>query len=103
MAELDLTPVFGGIVALGGTVLTALIIPFMRSRITAARLEQIRVWARIAVTAAELIFPQGGRGREKKEYVLKFLCNQGIKLGAEPLNLLVECAVGEMNKKKEEG
>jgi len=92
---IDLTPVFQALPGLFAVVVTAVIIPLVRSRLNDERLERAKHWARIVVNAAEMIFPQAGSGSKKKAYALNFLNNRGFKLGAEELDALVECAVCE--------
>lgn len=69
----DITPIVNAVIALAAAVVTAFVIPWIKSKTTAAQREEIEAWVRIAVTAAEQIYKGSGRGEEKKEYVLEFL------------------------------
>ncbi|MCL2857440.1 MAG: phage holin family protein [Oscillospiraceae bacterium] len=98
---IDLTPVIQALTGLFAATLTAVVIPLVRSRLCAERLERARDWARIIVTAAEKLFPQPGSGREKKVYVLDFLSRLNLSLSGDELKVLVECAVCELTAKGE--
>jgi len=97
---IDLTPVLQALAALAGTVVTAMVIPFIKGRISAGRLEQAQAWARIAVKAAEQLFPQPGRGGEKKTYVTGLLGKHGFILDTDTLGALIESAVNTLNHEK---
>ena len=90
---IDLTPVLQALAALTGTVITALIIPLLSGRVGDARLKRLRIWAKIAVKAAEQLFPGPGKGAAKKAYVIAFLNAHGFTLDAPALNALIECEV----------
>ena len=97
---IDLTPVLQALATLAGTIITAMVIPFIKGRISAGRLEQMQVWARIAVKAAEQMYPQSGRGSEKKMYVMRLLSKHGFILDADALGALIESAVNTLNDEK---
>ena len=92
---IDLTPLLQAFAALVCTLLSAVVIPFIRSKIGQSRLECARAWARIAVQAAEQLYPSG-RGLEKKTYALKFLNRRGFTFDADTLGVLVESAVNAL-------
>ena len=94
---IDLTPILQVLTAIACTVMTAIIIPLARERISAGRLERLQVWARIAVKAAEQLFPGQGRGTAKKAYVLAFLSARGLRPDTAVLNALVECEVNALD------
>ena len=93
---IDLTPVFQALTGLFAVVVTAVVLPLVKSRLNAEQLERAKHWARIVVKAAEMMFPQQGSGQQKKAYALGVLGRRGLKLGAEELDTLIECAVCEL-------
>ena len=93
---IDLTPVFQALTGLFAATVTAVVIPLVRSRLCAERLERAKDWARIIVAAAEGLFPQPGSGREKKAYTLDFLIRQRLSLEPGELDALVESAACEL-------
>ena len=94
----DITPIVNAVIALAAAVVTAFVIPWIKSKTTAAQREEINSWVKIAVTAAEQIYLGAGKGKEKKEYVLKFLEEKNLKIDEESVDLMIESAVRNMNE-----
>ncbi len=95
---MDITPVVNAVIALIAAVVTAFVIPWVKSKTTAAQREEINSWVKIAVTAAEQIYSGAGKGKEKKAYVLKFLEEKNLKIDEESVDLMIESAVKNMNQ-----
>ena len=53
---------------------------------------------KIAVTAAEQIFIGSGRGTEKKEYVIKWLAEHGVKYDSSKIDEKIESAIYELKQ-----
>lgn len=85
---MDITTIIEAAAALVAAVITAVVIPYIKSRTTAQQ---------IAVTAAEQIYRGSGRGEEKKAYVLNWLAEHGITLDEDRIDALIEAAVYELN------
>ena len=94
---MNITPVVNAVIALAAAVVTAFVVPWIQSKTTAAQREEIDAWVRIAVTAAEQIYRETGKGKEKKAYVLKFLEEKNLKIDEESVDLMIESAVKNMN------
>ena len=94
---MDITPVVNAVIALAAALVTAFVIPWVKSKTTAAQREEIEAWVRIAVTAAEQIYSGAGKGKEKKKYVLDFLAEKNLKIDEESVDLMIESAVKQMN------
>ena len=95
---IDLTPILSAAVVLVAAILTAFLIPLIKRRVDAEKLDNIREWVGIAVCAAEQIFRGSGLGAEKKSYVLGFLRDHGFTVDAEELDTLIEAAVLELKQ-----
>ena len=95
---MNITPVVNAVIALAAAVVTAFVVPWIKSKTTAAQREEIDAWVRIAVTAAEQIYRETGKGKEKKAYVLKFLEEKNLKIDEESVDLMIESAVKNMNE-----
>ena len=54
-------------------------------------------WVKIAVKAAEQIYKESGKGKEKFEYVSKWIAEK-FKIPETELKNLIESAVFELNK-----
>lgn len=87
------TSIANAAIALIAAIITAFVIPWIRSKTTAAQFEKIKMWVTVAVEAAEQLYTGSGRGAEKKAYVVEFLNSKGFKIDAETLDKLIEAAV----------
>jgi hypothetical protein len=94
----DITIIIEAAFALIGVVITAIVIPFIKSKTTVAQQQAINSWVRIAVAAAEQIYVGSGRGVEKKAHVISFLKSKGITLDVETVDAMIESAVYELTQ-----
>lgn len=94
---IDITPIIEAVFALIGVVITVIVIPYIKSKTTAAEQQEINAWVKIAVAAAEQIYKGSGRGDEKKQYVLNWLKEHGITVDEGAIDALIEAAVYELN------
>lgn len=94
----DITPIFEATAALIAAVITAVIIPYIRSKTTAQQQVEINAWVKIAVAAAEQIYQGTGRGEEKKAYAIQWLREHGVTVDEAKLDALIEAAVYELNQ-----
>ncbi|MEY8416651.1 phage holin, LLH family [Tissierella praeacuta] len=85
------------IIPILGAILTYMIVPFIKSKTTKEQRENVYFWIKIAVNAAEQVYKEKGQGKLKKEYVVDYLMDRGIKLTVEELDVLIEAAVLELN------
>ena len=92
----DVTEIVKLIITLVGLIITGFLIPYMRSKISMQNQELINDLVKIAVTAAEQIYRGSGRGKEKKEYVIKWLEERNIKVDADKIDAMIEAAVYEL-------
>lgn len=93
----DLTPIVNAVITLIAAIVTTFLIPWIKSKIDAAKLAQIVEWVGIAVRAAEQIYKESGMGAKKKQYVLDFLEDKGFTLDPNSINAMIEAAVKELN------
>lgn len=94
----DATQIVEAVFALLAVVISAVVIPYIKQRTTAAQQAEINAWVRIAVNAAEQIYAGAGRGAEKKQYVIEWLNSHGITIDSNKIDALVEAAVYEMKQ-----
>lgn len=94
----DITSVVEAVVAVICAVVTAVLVPYIKSRTTATEQAQINGWVRVAVAAAEQLFVGDGRGEEKKAYVLSWLKERNITVDEAKIDALIEAAVFELNQ-----
>lgn len=93
----NITPIIEAVFALIAAIITAIIVPYIKSRTTTQQQTQIAEWVRIAVTAAEQLYKGSGRGAEKKAYVLDWLHEHGVTVDESKLDAMIESAVYEIN------
>ena len=101
MHNIDWSPLFNGLIALAGVILTAYIIPLLKQSLSSKQLENVRLAVNTSVRAAEMLFSTE-QGAAKKKWVLDYLASQNIVVDEEQLNALIEEAVYELNKDKNE-
>ena len=89
----DITTIIEALAALIAAVISAFVIPWIKSKTSVAQFEKIKLWAEAAVEAAEQIYTGSGRGEETKRFVIEFLANKGFKIDADSLDKLIEAAV----------
>ena len=94
----DITTIIEAVFALIAVVITAIVIPYIKSKTTEAQQQTINSWVRIAVAAAEQIYEGSGRGVEKKAHVIAFLKSKGITFDVEAIDAMIEAAVYELNQ-----
>ncbi len=105
MNNIDITSAIEALIALFAAIITVFLIPWIKSKTTAAQREEIEAWVGIAVFAAEQLFAGNGRGEEKKAYVLNYLSKKGFTVDKKSLDLMIESTVKAMNEEyhKKEG
>ena len=101
MSNINWSPLFNGLIALAGVILTAYIIPLLKQSLSSKQLENVRLAVNTSVRAAEMLFSTE-QGEAKKKWVLDYLASQNIVVDEKQLNALIEEAVYELNKDKVE-
>lgn len=96
---MDITFVIEALIALVSAIITAFVVPYIKSRTTAAQQEQLQGWVKIAVAAAEQIYTGSGRGSEKKAYVVEWLTERGLTVDTDKVDALIESAVYDLSSK----
>lgn len=99
MDTIDITPIANAVIALIAAIVSAYLIPWIKSKTTNEQREQFVAWVEIAVSAAEQVYNGPGRGEEKKKYVLDFLRSRGITIDEESVSNAIEAAVNQLNGK----
>lgn len=94
--NIDVTTIVNAVIALIAAIVTAFVVPWIKSRTTAQQREELIAWVKIAVAAAEQIY-KDNKGEEKKQYVLNFLENNGFSVDDDSVNAAIEAAVKQLN------
>lgn len=102
MEYVNLMPVIFGVIALIGALFTTFAVPFIKSAISADKLEQLTTWVKVFVAAAEKLFTGSGRGKEKLQYVADMLRSKGYIVDVtdttNAIRAMIEAAVQELGK-----
>ena len=97
---IDLPPILQAAVGLIAALVTAFLIPFIRSKISAEKQAELVTWVSIAVTAAEQLYTGSGRGGEKRAYVMEFWEEKGYIVDtdavSDAVNALIEAVVYDL-------
>lgn len=95
MNNTDITEIIEIIITIASLLITTFLVPLLRKRLSAEKLEELRLWVSIAVSAAEQLY--GSKtGQQKKEYVLSFLLDKGIVFDAAEVAALIEAEVNKL-------
>lgn len=97
----NLTPVLEAVIALAVAIITAFVIPWVRSKTTAQEREDLLVWVDIAVAAAQQMFHELD-GAERLKYALSMLEYKGFDMNDETIRDAVEAAVLKLHQQIKE-
>lgn len=100
---MDYTPIFNAVIALVGAVISVILIPYIKTKISSEKLKRIATVIEYAVKAAEQLYKgQSGMGEMKKAHVLSYLVEKGyikdIASVSTEIDNLIESAVYELKK-----
>ena len=87
---IDLTAIVQAVIALLAAAITRYVVPWLKSKCTAAQLSNISYWVQVLVAAAEQIFKGQGRGDDKVAWVSQELIKRGYKLDTNEIRALIE-------------
>lgn len=90
--KFEITEIINILLALFSAVLTGVIIPIAKEKLSQTKREKLEFWIKIAVKAAEQIYGSK-RGLEKKEYVVSFLLSKGIVFDVDEVTAMIESTV----------
>ena len=89
---MDYTQIISAVIALISALISAFLIPWIKTKIDADKLQTVRTYVEIGVKAAEQLYA-ASEGDKKKAYVISFLAGKGIKFDVETVDKLIEAAV----------
>lgn len=93
------------IISIAGALVSAYVIPWIKTNVSAKDLETITFWVRFAVRCADQLFTPE-QWEQKKEYVMQYIidkCNElGLKLTEVDINTLIEAMVNQIHHGGEE-
>lgn len=102
---MDLTQIMVTLVTLVSAVMTGILFPLIRSKVSAAQWELIKEFAIAGVQAAEILLG-AGNGKEKFEQAKRYIEQQckkyGIKMDADAIQVAIENAWKDLGLDKKE-
>lgn len=93
---MDYTQIISAVIALISALVSAFLIPWLKTKIDANKLQTIKTYVEIGVKAAEQIYAATD-GEEKKAYVINFLAEHGIRFDVSTIDQLIEAAVLQLH------
>lgn len=85
-----------------GAIITGFIIPYIKTKMSSAQLDEISKWVTKAVQAAEILFDTPKSGEEKREYVINFIDkmfnSKKEVITKDQIRVLLEAAWKEMTE-----
>ena len=89
--NINLTPIIQALIGLLAAVVTYRLVPWIKAKTTNEQQAYIRALVKAGVYAAEQVYSTAGMGREKMEYVRKYLLSRGFEVNVTE----IEAAVSE--------
>ncbi|MBQ6600898.1 MAG: holin [Clostridia bacterium] len=96
----DITDIIECVIALLSAVISAFLIPYLKTQLSENKRAKLKFWLKVAVEAAEQLF--GSKtGQQKKEYVVSFLLSKGLVFDIDEVTALIESEVYKLTGKSE--
>ena len=92
---IDLTQIILAIITLIGGIITRYLIPWIKSKLTDHQYDTLTTLVRVGVFAAEQLFSTQ-EWKEKKEYVVNLLKENGYSVDETAVDALIEATVREL-------
>lgn len=92
---IDLTKILLAIITLVGTVVSGFVIPWLKNKLTDHQYDTLASLVRVGVFAAEQLFTSE-QWKEKKQYVVDLLEENGYKVDVTAVDALIEATVREL-------
>ena len=93
--SIDLTQIIMAIITLIGGLVAKYVIPFIKSKLTDRQYDALCMLVRTGVYAAEQIFTSE-QWKEKKQYVVDLLKENGYEVDSTAVDALIEATVREL-------
>mgnify|MGYP001549507412 FL=1 len=98
--NIDITQIVVAVIGLMSVIITSVVVPLIRSKLTNSQWESIKNYALAGVQAAEILFNAQGKGEEKLEWVSKYIeaqCKEhGIEIDTDTVRVAIENAWKEL-------
>ena len=91
--QVDWTSIILAIIGLLSAVVTGLLVPYLKAKLSEEQVTKAKMWLNIFVAAAETAFKDGA---DKKAWVLAQMDSIGIKMTESQLDSCLEAVVREL-------
>lgn len=102
---IDVTDIIVAVIGVIGAILTGIVFPLIKAKVTNEQWQTITSYAVAGVQAAEIIFNAQGQGEAKFEWVADYIeqrcAEHGIKIDADTIKVVIENAWAELGFKKD--
>ena len=92
---IDLTQIIMAVIALLSAIITGFVIPWLKNKLTDHQYDALATLVRVGVYAAEQLFTSE-MWKEKKEYVVNLLKQNGYTVDTLAVDALIEATVREL-------
>ena len=100
----DITPIIEIVITLLGTIVTIVVVPWLKSKLDSNQWNNLNEYAVVFVKTAEMIFRGTNLGKDKKKWVIEKLTaiaeEHHLKFSADAIESAIENAVKNMNDSK---
>ena len=90
--EINITELLNAVIALLAAVITTFVVPWIKRKMGAEKMNDFLRWVEVGVLAAEQMY-QSFEGEEKKNYVVALLKEKGFKFSDAEVSAAIESAV----------
>lgn len=102
---IDITEIVVAVIGLLSVIVTSVVVPLIKSKLTNSQWESICNYAVAGVQAAEIIFNAQGQGETKFEWVADYIeqrcAEHNIKIDADTIKVVIENAWAELGFNKD--
>lgn len=78
------------IISLLGVVITSVVVPYVKSKLSNEQMTSLQTWIEIAIYAAEQLYKDKSQGKTKKEYVYEYVKEHFPNLTYKDFEVLLE-------------
>lgn len=100
----DITPIIEIVITLLGTIITLIVVPWLKSKLDSNQWKNLNEYASVFVKCAEMIFKGTNLGKDKKKWVIEKLTaiaeEHHLKFSPDAIESAIENAVKNMNDSK---
>ena len=93
MQDIDITQIVAALIGLLSVLVTSVIVPLIRTKLTNVQWETVKNYALAGVQAAEILFDAQGKGEEWVSSYVESQCKKhGIKIDMDTVRIAIENA-----------